>query len=505
MAYLLLTGGTGLLGAYLIRDMLKAGASLALLVRSTRKEPAQARIESLMARWEDEDRCEYPRPVVLPGDLADENLGLDAAARRWVARNCDSVMHNAASLSFYASGPNDEPWRSNLHGTRHVLNLCRETGIRKYHHVSTAYVCGLRTGRILESELEAGQTHGNDYEVSKFRAELMVREADFLDQPTFYRPSIIVGDSKTGYTSTFYGFYVPLKLLSSLISKAAGMASNREELIAGIRYNGQRLTEILNLSDQAGKNYVPVDWVSEVMAHIALRPELLGKTYHLTPNEPVKLKLTREVMEQAFEKYTELSEQNTYDDSARRELEHFFLEGMKVYAAYWRDDPTFDTTNTRTAAPHLACPTMDAAFFTRICDFAFETNFGRRSMSRPAARTRVDIGEKMPRPAATPTGAPQGRMPAYIGLQVDGAGGGQWELSLADGRLISIDSGITDRCTSTFHLNSQTFAALASDAMTATEALKQGSIRVRGQGLPLRDMTQVLEAAAVRVPASAIG
>jgi len=333
MAYLLLTGGTGLLGAYLIRDMLKAGGNLALLVRSTRKEPAQARIESLVARWEDEDGREYPRPVVLPGDLTDESLGLDAAVRRWVARNCDSVMHNAASLSFYASGPNDEPWRSNLHGTRHVLNLCREAGIRKFHHVSTAYVCGLRTGRVLESELDAGQTHGNDYEVSKFRAELMVRECDFLDQPTFYRPSIIVGDSKTGYTSTFYGFYVPLKLLSSLISKAAGMASNREELIAGIRYNGQRLTEILNLSDQAGKNYVPVDWVSEVMA--------------------------------------------------RRELEHFFLEGMKVYAAYWRDDPTFDTTNTRTAAPHLPCPTMDAAFFTRICDFAFETNFGRR-ISRPA-------------------------------------------------------------------------------------------------------------------------
>ena len=309
MAYLLLTGGTGLLGAYLVRDLLKAGQNLALLVRSTRKEPAQARVESLMARWEEEDGREYPRPVVLAGDLTEESLGLDASARRWVARNCDSMMHNAASLTFHATGPNDEPWRSNLHGTRRVLDLCREAGIRKFHHVSTAYVCGLRQGRILESELDAGQTHGNDYEVSKFRAELMVRDSDFLDSPTFYRPGIILGDSKTGYTSTFYGFYVPLKLVSSLLNKAAGVATNREELVASIRYSGQRLTEILNLPDQAGKNYVPVDWVSAVMAQIALDSRHHGKTYHLTPDEPVKLKLTREATEQACAKYTELAEQ----------------------------------------------------------------------------------------------------------------------------------------------------------------------------------------------------
>jgi thioester reductase-like protein len=382
MAHLLLTGGTGLLGNYLIRDLVKAGRELALLVRSTRKEPAEARVESLMARWENEDGCRYPRPAVLPGDLTQENLGLDPAARRWVARNCDAVLHNAASLTFHATGPNEEPWVSNLHGTMRVLDLCRETRIRQFHHVSTAYVCGLRQDRILETDLDAGQTHGNDYEVSKFRAELMVRDADFLEQKTCYRPSIIVGDSRTGYTTTFYGFYVPLKLLSGMLSKISGVASNQEELIASIRHNGRRLTEILNLSDEAGKNYVPVDWVSQVTAHIAMSPEHHGKTYHLTPDQPVKLKLTREVMEQAFEKYTELSERATYDEAQRRNLEMFFIEGMKVYASYWRDDPTFDTTNTRAAAPHIPCPPLDAALFTRLCAFAFESNFGRRASRR---------------------------------------------------------------------------------------------------------------------------
>ena len=59
---------------------------------------------------------------------------------------------------------------------------------------------------MLETELDVGQTPGNDYEHSKIEAERLVRAADWLDPPTIYRPSIIVGDSRTGYTATFHGF-----------------------------------------------------------------------------------------------------------------------------------------------------------------------------------------------------------------------------------------------------------------------------------------------------------
>ena len=52
MGYLFLTGGTGLLGSYLIRDLLRAGVKLAVLVRGTRFESAVHRVENLVARWE---------------------------------------------------------------------------------------------------------------------------------------------------------------------------------------------------------------------------------------------------------------------------------------------------------------------------------------------------------------------------------------------------------------------------------------------------------------------
>jgi hypothetical protein len=375
-----------------------------------------------------------------------------------------------------------------------VLDVCRRSGIRKLHHVSTAYVCGLRTGRILESDLDAGQEHGNDYEVSKFRAELLVREADFLDNPTIYRPSIILGDSRTGYTSTFYGFYAPLKLMSTMLSKAAGVASTREELITHIGFASHQLTQILNLTGRERKNYVPVDWVSAVMSHIIVRPQYHGKTYHLAPNEPVKLELTRRVMEQAFETYTELAERKTHSAAEWSEFESYFIEGMKVYQSYWRDDPVFDTTNTQAAAGHLPCPQLDGDLFMRVCRFAIESKFGRKA-ARRISSPPIDVRGKMS--SWLDAGSVETRpFEQHVGLQVDGAGGGQWELLLSDGRLIAVDAGISERCSSTLHLDSQTFASLATDRTTAEEALESGRVSLEGNGLPTSLLMHALEEAA---------
>src|SRR4051812_4902849 len=200
MGYLLLTGATGLLGSYLLRDLLAAGTKMAVLVRSTRFASAQERIETALERWERQAGHSLPRPVVLEGNLSSPDLGLGDAGIRWAARNCDSFMHNAASLTFHGEGPDSEPWKSNLHGTRNVLEFCRAAGVRKFFHVSTAYVCGLREDRVYENQLDVGQVHGNDYEISKTQSETLVRTADFLDNPTVYRPGIIFGDAKTGYT-----------------------------------------------------------------------------------------------------------------------------------------------------------------------------------------------------------------------------------------------------------------------------------------------------------------
>ena len=205
---------------------------MAVLVRPSKSESARQRIETMLREWELSLETALPRPVVLEGDLSEPDLGLDNRTLDWIERHCTSVVHNAASLVFRGDDPDGEPYRSNVEGTRRMLELCRCTGVRQFHYVSTAYVCGLREGRILESDIDLGQTAGNVYEKTKLQAEMLVRAADFLDPPTIYRPAIIVGDSQTGYTTTYHGFYAPLKLAHTMASKVARGATAGDLLVA---------------------------------------------------------------------------------------------------------------------------------------------------------------------------------------------------------------------------------------------------------------------------------
>ena len=158
--HILLTGATGLLGRYLVRDLILADVPVAVVVRRSRRMTAQERMDAVMATWEERMGRELPSPKVLEGDLTEEHLGLNDADVEWVRENCDAVLHNAASLTFVSTDPEGEPWRSNVKGTQNVLDLCEKTGIKDFHHVSTSYVCGLRSDTVKETELDVGQTLG---------------------------------------------------------------------------------------------------------------------------------------------------------------------------------------------------------------------------------------------------------------------------------------------------------------------------------------------------------
>src|SRR5579872_447818 len=91
MPYVFLTGATGLLGRYLIKDLTLAGLPLAVLVRPSRRATARHRVESVMCQLDGLLGRLLPRPVVLEGDITQPDLGLDARSIRWVAENCDTM------------------------------------------------------------------------------------------------------------------------------------------------------------------------------------------------------------------------------------------------------------------------------------------------------------------------------------------------------------------------------------------------------------------------------
>jgi thioester reductase-like protein len=471
MAYFLLTGATGLLGRYLLRDLTVAELPLAVVVRPTKWESAVQRIETALAHWENELHRTLVRPVVLVGDIAEPCLGLSDRDLRWVRDHCRSMIHSAASLTFHAEQPDGEPWRSNVQGTRNVLDLCLRAGIRQYHHVSTAYVCGLRRGRILETELDVGQQLGNDYEQSKLTAEKEVLAAPALEQITVYRPSIIVGDSQTGFTTSYHGFYTPLRIVYSLLQTVPWETILRGDWLGR-----------LQLAGDEHKNLVSVEWVSAAMAQLIARRACHGQTYHLTNPAPVTALSIQDAIARGLAEVVLGKQPKRATSAAAEDFVASFREQMAVYRSYWSDDPQFDSTHTQAAVPQLPCPQINPEVMDRLIRFAIQSNFGwpREAPIVPPN----DVAQSFDGWLDDDRDGSSGNGPLrYVNLRVSGRGGGQWCLVVERERLVQAEIGWRDVAGTACSLTSTTFAQLTHGDLTWEDAIYSGRVVIAGRSV----------------------
>lgn len=435
--YLLLTGATGLVGQYLVRDLLLEGYRLALLVRAGKSESAQLRVESVLQMWESELAMVLPRPVVLEGDVSEPELGLSPASQDWIRQNCDRVLHNAAVLTFVGEDRAGEPWRTNLGGTQNVLSLCEKLGLVEMHYVSTAYVCGEREGVIREEELDCGQSFRNDYEHAKFLAEKLVREAKFLKRLTIYRPAVISGDSRTGYTSTYHGLYMYLQMIA-LVNRYTEPGPD-----------GRRHTPVrMQMTGEEPRNIVPVDWVSQVICRLVGNPSAIGKTFHLAPKSRVT---PRQIIDAGFQYFNSYGAEfvgpaEKSSDGGATSTERAIQESKTIYEAYESSDPEFDTSNVDLFLPDLPSPEIDSTMLARYWDFAEADRWGRRR--KPAAQVEAWASELLSSITASElyqrlqSQMGEQALGDTVGLSICGVGGGEWKMVAdANGRL-HLESGL---------------------------------------------------------------
>src|SRR5918999_1473359 len=196
MGAALLTGATGFVGKEILDRFLDRGRRVYALVRAENDTAAEARL------------APHANLTPVAGDIEKPGLGLASPPE-----DVSTILHCAASVSFDLSL--DESRRVNVDGTRNVLDLAKRCDrLERLSYVSTAYVAGEPRRLFQENELDVGQRFRNPYERSKFEAERMLREhADGLPLQVL-RPSIVVGDSRTGRTSSFNVLYGPLKALA---------------------------------------------------------------------------------------------------------------------------------------------------------------------------------------------------------------------------------------------------------------------------------------------------
>ena len=153
--HVLLTGVTGFIGEALLQLVLTdvPGARVSLLVRPKGSTTGEKRIAALLGKPIFTDvvaaaggvaELMGARVDVVEGDLADVPE---------LPRDLDAVVHCAGDVSF--DPPVDEGFRTNVVGTRDLLDRIRETGADvHYVHISTAYVAGRRRGAIPEGPVD---------------------------------------------------------------------------------------------------------------------------------------------------------------------------------------------------------------------------------------------------------------------------------------------------------------------------------------------------------------
>ncbi|MFE7756961.1 amino acid adenylation domain-containing protein [Streptomyces sp. NPDC057429] len=260
----LLTGASGFLGAFLLRDLMETtDGPVDCLVRAEDERRAAGRLRANLERyglWRPR-YADLIRPV--PGDLAAPGLGLTPQARTALVRRLGPVLHNGARVNFAAAyGDVRAP---NVLGTEELLRLLADSSSPGMHYISTTGVYAPATGpgpvTITESTPTGPAPRLPDgYAQSKWVAEGLVGLARERGLPvTVHRPGRISGDTATGACQD-------RDLLWQLV-KGCLQAGAVPDLPYG------------------STDWVPVDHVSAAVVALAASGGTGTQTYHLTNPE----------------------------------------------------------------------------------------------------------------------------------------------------------------------------------------------------------------------------
>ena len=356
---LLLTGATGFLGTELLaRHLERSDRPVVTLVRASSDAAARERIDGVLANILGSGASRRAKQVdALAADMSAPGLGVSHERRQELAKRVTTIIHSAASVSF--TMPLGEAREVNVEGTRRMLEFAalvqEQGGLDCYGHVSTAYVAGTHAGRFAEGDLDVGQGFNNTYEQTKYEAEQMVRAQQGLPF-TILRPSIVVGDRRSGWTSAFNVLYWPLRAF------ARGL-----------------FTEVPG-NPAAPLDVVSVDFVADAILELCSLGCGTGETFHLTAGPQAS---TIGELAQLASRYFRRPVPTLLSPAEFSQERRDALEGSSAYFPYFAIGAVFDEAATRARlepAGIRVSPLRE--YLERLLDFATRSRWGKRPITR---------------------------------------------------------------------------------------------------------------------------
>jgi thioester reductase-like protein len=259
----LLTGGTGFIGPFLVKSLLEqTRANIHVLVRSSDEQSGKQRLRSAM---ESTGSCSpelmemfEARVAPVCGDLGQKELGLTEEVWDFLANEIDTVFHNGATVNYLLNY--DRMRDANVLGTNEVLRLAFERRRKSFNYVSTTFIFGWAVKKVLY-ETDCNQDMellDFGYSQSKWVSEQVVMDARRHGLSTrIFRPAL-VSPSVTGGGNNFD---IAVRLVAFMVNHGIGVDA---------------LNQV---------SFVPADITANNIVAISATPGTENQTYHVTRDD----------------------------------------------------------------------------------------------------------------------------------------------------------------------------------------------------------------------------
>ncbi|HYQ61722.1 amino acid adenylation domain-containing protein [Actinophytocola sp.] len=370
--HILLTGATGFLGVYLLRELLSTtDATVHCLVRAADADAVLARLRAAAVQYFGDDLAEYSdRIVAVPGDLARPNLGLSEEDFDRLAATVDVIHHPGGLVNFIYPYSHMRP--ANVEGTREIIRLAARYRRIPVHYTSTmAVLAGFGTAGVRHVDEDTPLAHADHLSVgyveSKWVAEALLLKAAEQGLPVaIYRAADISGDREHGAWNLSTEMCAMKKFVVD-----TGMAPVAELPL----------------------DYTPVDVFAAAVAHIAATSLPRGDVYHLTNPGKVNISVLVDRLRAHGHQIREVSWTDWIDEMVRIAIEQpdhpmtpfapLFIDRcatgvMSVAEMYLEDTfPAFSRTNVTNAlrGSGIEIPPVDAAMLDRYIGYLTAIDF----------------------------------------------------------------------------------------------------------------------------------
>jgi len=255
--HVLLTGGTGFIGPFLIKSLLEqTRAKIYVLIRASDDDQGRQRLRAAMASM---GPCGASlmhlfetRVVPICGDLGQPRLGLTQDVWDFLANEMDAIFHNGATVNYLFNY--DRMRDANVLGTNEVVRLAFEGRTKDLNYVSTTFVFGWAVKSVLH------ETDGNEdmelldfgYSQSKWVAEKVVEDARSKGLSVrIFRPAL-VSPSVTGGGNNFD---IAVRLVAFMVNHGIGVDALNQVSFVPADVVANNIVAISNTSGTENKTY----------------------------------------------------------------------------------------------------------------------------------------------------------------------------------------------------------------------------------------------------------